>query len=129
MVGCPNPFAAISPSVLSIANLTIWAWSGSIASIPPGFVLCDGTNGTPDLRDKFIPGAGSSFAFNEVGGVSVHNHPFTSDSHAHATVLDDWIGLGGGRQSITNSNVDAGTSDNKNQRPPFFALVYIMKVV
>lgn len=36
---------------------TIVMWSGSIASIPLGWLLCDGTNGTPDLRDKFIIGA------------------------------------------------------------------------
>ena len=32
-------------------------WSGTIASIPSGFLLCDGSSGTPDLRDKFIIGA------------------------------------------------------------------------
>lgn len=36
-------------------------WSGAIADIPAGWALCDGNNGTPDLTDKFIIGAGSSF--------------------------------------------------------------------
>ncbi len=35
----------------------IVAWSGAISDIPSGWVLCDGQNGTPDLRDKFIVGA------------------------------------------------------------------------
>ena len=34
-------------------------WSGAIAEIPPGWALCDGTQGTPDLRDRFIVGARS----------------------------------------------------------------------
>lgn len=34
----------------------IGMWSGSIASIPTSFALCDGNNGTPDLRDRFIVG-------------------------------------------------------------------------
>jgi microcystin-dependent protein len=38
---------------------TILIWSGSIATIPLGFHLCDGTNGTPDLRSRFVYGAGN----------------------------------------------------------------------
>src|SRR5690606_19438934 len=43
-------------------------WSGSIDSIPPGWALCDGRNGTPDLRDKFIVGAGQSYQVGNTGG-------------------------------------------------------------
>lgn len=43
-------------------------WAGSIGSIPLGWYLCDGNNGTPDLRDRFIVGAGSSYAVNATGG-------------------------------------------------------------
>ena len=43
-------------------------WSGSIASIPTGFALCNGSSGTPDLRDRFIVGAGSTYAVNATGG-------------------------------------------------------------
>lgn len=68
-------------------------WSGSIASIPAGWTLCDGTAGTPDLRNLFIMGAGSvapgttggtnsqSFASDAAGG---HNHTTSSDgAHTH----------------------------------------------
>ncbi|MBA7678649.1 hypothetical protein ES703_86927 [subsurface metagenome] len=37
-------------------------WSGAIVDIPAGWALCDGNNGTPDLRDCFVIGAGSIFA-------------------------------------------------------------------
>lgn len=57
---------------------TIVMWSGSIASIPAGWGLCDGTlqSGVqkPDLRDRFIMGAHSANAPGTVGGASTHNH-------------------------------------------------------
>lgn len=60
-------------------------WSGSIASIPSGWLLCDGTNGTPDLRDRFIVGAGSSYSVAGTGGskdaiVVSHTHTGTTAS-------------------------------------------------
>jgi len=45
-------------------------WSGSIASIPSGWLLCNGSNGTPDLRDRFVVGAGSTYAVNATGGAA-----------------------------------------------------------
>jgi hypothetical protein len=43
-------------------------WYGSVSSIPTGYFLCDGTNGTPDLRDRFIRGAGSTYDPGDKGG-------------------------------------------------------------
>lgn len=48
----------------------ITLWSGSIASIPAGWYLCDGTNGTPDLRDRFVVGAGTTYAVGATGGAN-----------------------------------------------------------
>lgn len=59
---------------------SIMLWSGSIASIPTGWALCDGLNGTPNLRDRFIVGAGSTYAVADTGGqnaitsVPAHSH-------------------------------------------------------
>jgi microcystin-dependent protein len=73
-------------------------WSGSVASIPSGWFLCDGTNSTPDLRDRFVVGAGSSYAVGATGGadsvtlstsqIPSHSHSFSattggSGSHSH----------------------------------------------
>jgi microcystin-dependent protein len=74
-------------------------WSGSIASIPSGWALCNGANGTPDLRNRFVVGAGSTYAVDATGGADTvtltsaqipsHAHTFsgtTSDqsaSHTH----------------------------------------------
>jgi microcystin-dependent protein len=66
-------------------------WSGSVATIPTGWFLCDGGNGTPDLRDRFIVGAGSSYAVAATGGskdaiVVSHSHTGstnTTGEHTH----------------------------------------------
>lgn len=43
-------------------------WSGSIGAIPTGYIICNGQNGTPDLRDRFVVGAGNTFAVGNNGG-------------------------------------------------------------
>jgi len=60
-------------------------WYGSIGSVPSGWYLCDGTNGTPDLRNRFIVGAGSTYSVGGTGGstdaiVVSHSHTGTTDS-------------------------------------------------
>ena len=57
-----------SASVTPIPSGGILIWSGSIGSIPVGYYLCNGSNGTPDLRDKFVVGAGSTYAVGNTGG-------------------------------------------------------------
>lgn len=47
---------------------TIVMWSGAINQLPSGWALCDGQNGTPDLRNRFIVGAGGEYALNDEGG-------------------------------------------------------------
>ena len=47
---------------------TILPWYGQLANMPSGFALCNGSNGTPDLRDRFIVGAGSTYALGATGG-------------------------------------------------------------
>jgi len=65
-------------------------WSGGIASIPFGWSLCDGSNGTPDLRDRFVVGAGGSYSPNNTGGskdavVVEHGHTMSSaGNHTHS---------------------------------------------
>jgi len=75
--------SATPPAATPIPAGGILLWSGSIGSIPAGYVLCNGSNGTPDLRDRFVVGAGSTYAVNATGGsadaiVVTHNHTATS---------------------------------------------------
>jgi hypothetical protein len=50
-----------APATSQIPSGCIIIWSGAITSLPSGYVLCNGSNGTPDLRDKFVVGAGNSY--------------------------------------------------------------------
>ena len=86
-------------------------WSGSIASIPSGFALCDGTSGTPDLRNRFIVGAGSTYAVNATGGsadaiVVSHNH--TASSTSSSSVSDP-----GHNHNVNVENTSEGSGDNE----------------
>jgi len=63
---------------------TITIWHGAVADIPGGRALCDGSNGTPDLRDKFIAGAGGAeYSPGDQGGAKTMPHTHTGPSHAH----------------------------------------------
>jgi microcystin-dependent protein len=62
--------AVINVTPPGVPSGAILAWSGSIATIPAGFVICDGTNSTPDLRDRFIVGAGTTYAVDATGGAN-----------------------------------------------------------
>lgn len=56
-------------------------WAGTPESVPEGWAICDGTNGTPDLRGRFPIGAGSSYAVGSEGGSLTHNHHITVHGH------------------------------------------------
>lgn len=70
--------AALPAGVITI-------WSGSSGAIPTGWLLCNGTSGTPDLRDKFVVGAGSTYAVNATGGSA----NATLVSHSHTITITD----------------------------------------
>ena len=111
----------------ALASGVIVMWSGAIGTIPSGFVLCDGTLGTPDLRDRFIIGAGQAYAVDDTGGAVNHNHPFTGDGHTHLISGGPNITAVIGFKNITDSAAVTGTTNNTNHLPPYYALAYIMK--
>jgi microcystin-dependent protein len=119
-------------------------WSGSIASIPSGWALCDGTNGTPDLRDRFVVGAGSTYVVGDIGGLNtVALNLDQIPSHTH--IWKDYSYVANGQpsagalnlknlQSALLNNVTTATGGGvggvtvaHENRPPFFALAYIMR--
>jgi microcystin-dependent protein len=67
----------------NIPSGVILLWSGSTATIPTGWAICDGTNGTPDLRNSFVVGAGDTYAVDATGGSTSHTHTdsLAVDSH------------------------------------------------
>jgi microcystin-dependent protein len=59
-------------------------WSGSVASIPANWAICDGTSGTPNLRDRFVVGAGSTYAVDATGGAATVTLDTTQiPAHSH----------------------------------------------
>ena len=64
----------------------IMLWSGSVATVPFGWALCNGSNSTPDLRDRFIVGAGNTYAVAATGGSAsvVSGAPSVADTSAVA---------------------------------------------
>ncbi len=129
---------------------SIVIWSGSSASIPSGFYLCNGSNGTPDLRNRFVVGAGSTYSVGDTGGsanaiVVSHTHTasVSDPGHFHTVYANPGGGSGafGGGSSggATNINSDTkttgisvgisteGASGTNANLPPYYALCYIMK--
>lgn len=68
-----------TPKALQIGMIAMWL--GDAGEIPAGWVLCDGNNGTPDLRDKFIKIAANASEVGNTGGSNTHTH--AAQSHTH----------------------------------------------
>lgn len=82
MNGRTNAVAAAGGG--SVPAGVICMWSGSSAEIPAGWVLCDGSNNTPDLRGRFVVGAGGAYDVGDTGGAdSVALTTAQMPSHSH----------------------------------------------
>jgi hypothetical protein len=71
--GSPVELRLTAQSILDAIDVKIprgiiTMWSGAVDAVPSGWHLCDGTNGTPDLRDRFIVAAGNSYSPGYTGG-------------------------------------------------------------
>lgn len=103
-------------------------WDTARGPIPNGWQICDGTNGTPDLRGLFVKGAAGPGDIGDTGGSLTHSHPFTGDGHAHylpgGTSLQDGIG----RAYTTSTDPAVGTTDATDGQPPWYKLFYIQRL-
>jgi hypothetical protein len=73
----PIPVDVNISGVIPIGGII--GWSGSVNNVPTHWNLCDGSNGTPDMRDRFVVGAGSTYAVGATGGAAT-----VDASHDHA---------------------------------------------
>ena len=172
--------------IVAVPSGCILLWSGAANAIPSGFVLCNGSNSTPDLRGKFVVGyhdSNGDYDVGDTGGAETvtlseaqipsHNHSFSSShthgsgsystnttgSHTHTWQRQD-VGINNGYRPWPASNNDcksttvntgsngnhshtitgtsgsgtasgttgnAGSGNAHENRPPFYALCYIMK--
>lgn len=119
----------MNSEIQSIYKGMIMLWSGAVADIPNGWALCNGSNGTPDLRNCFIVGAGDTYNPAATGGATTHTHSFTTDGHTHAiTYVTTDVGMPVAPIGTIDSNTDTGDTDAGSSLPPYYALAYIMKV-
>lgn len=106
----------------------IMLWYGASNAVPAGWHVCDGTNGTPDMRDRFPVGAGSSYALNATGGATASGTGTTDSQGAHthggatgSTAIDisqmPAHDHGGG-----SSTISLPMSNDDNSQAPFTAL-------
>ena len=129
----------------------ILIWSGASNAIPTGYVLCDGNNSTPDLRDRFVIGANNNYAVDATGGATTDT--VTSTGNYYGATRTGSTGVSGAElvtiatqnyvynhsvnrfatstgynrliSTLTLNNISvSGTVDTL---PPYYALCYIMK--
>lgn len=105
---------------------TIQAWSGAIVDIPSTWRLCDGTHGTPDLRDKFVVGAGTTYNPNDNNPATTHNHTGTGLNLQHAILPGAAIAAGANIKNITNTAVATITTLNANANMHYYSEAFIM---
>ena len=131
-------------------------WSGTTTDIPAGWALCNGvaSNGLtpPDLRDRFIVGAGSAYSPKATGGASTHSLAATNLPTFSITYGDIYYSENAGSVSVSSAGLNkgkgSGNSDSDNSGweisrtatrtgtataidhlPPYMALCYIMRVL
>ena len=169
---------SVSQNESSIPKGTILPWYGKSSDIPDGFALCDGTKGTPDLRNRFLVGAGSNYALGDTGGedqvklsgtqIGNHYHYWSStwsyksgkhssgglaffsapsEDHVTGSAVYAFFPSGDAHLSyiftsgpswehypgvkhpfITSLAVGTAAQEAHENRPPYYALYYIMKL-
>ena len=133
-------------------------WSGTTGTIPTGWALCNGGNGTPNLTDKFIVGAGNAYGVSETGGykdatlvshnhtgstggAGGHSHTYTGRTGSTSVGSGGTIGSPKYALSATTQNTSSvgnhthsvsistkGSSGTNKNLPPYYALAYIMRL-
>lgn len=150
--------AKLGPDVkLSLPAGSVILWSGAIAAIPGDWQLCDGTNGMPDLRNRFVVGAGAAYAPGVMGGVDQvtlsvaqmpsHNHSGTvsrhpggefssSSDHQANNEGNMYYGMGtivfrNNKNMLAHDHSvtinETGGNQPFDNRPPYYALAFICK--
>lgn len=114
---------------------TIVIWSGTAEDIPSGWALCDGQDGRPDLRDKFVLGGGGKYSAGDTGGAETvalassqlphHRHSFAAGKPENSSNIRPILGNTFGSELYYTEY--AGNSAPHENMPPYYALCYIMK--
>ena len=132
----------------------IIAWFGTKDNIPQNWVICDGANGTPDLRNKFIIGSSDEIKFGTTGGQSTitlsksnlppigqsyfishsHNGAYHRSSNGNIKYINSYsVGIKSGNSDDWGGNYLIDLNEGMNSSPinimnPYYSLFYIMKL-
>lgn len=144
LTGTPSGAGILPGANGGVPTGAIIMWSGTIATIPSGYVFCNGSNGTPDLRDLMIVGARQddagaaktnvTGALTTTGGAATHTLSTAEiPSHSHSILGN--VGVGSSNfpsfaapdQGATRTTEATGGGGAHNNMPPYYALAFIMK--
>ena len=117
-------------------NGLIVAWTGSLAEVPSGWAVCDGSDGTPDLRDRFVLGLGAG-APGETGGSDAHDHGAESDETSLTTGTASpggrscsypgcWCTMKAYTASHSHDFTHGHTMAEDTMLPPYYEVIYLM---
>jgi hypothetical protein len=126
----PNDVQTAKDARVPVGGIIMW--SGAVVGIPSGWALCDGSNGTPDLQNKFVVGAGDTYNPDDTGGAE----QFTGNTGNNTTGLTintttDEVSPGTGVNALisaTPSDPGHTHSVTVDTLPPYYALAFIMKL-
>jgi len=148
----PQWGSATIPDAFSPGMIILW--SGLTSTIPTGWALCNGADGTPNLTDRFVIGAGNTYGVNQTGGYKdaqllSHTHTGstnTTGAHTHTTTAavasSQRIGPGNptglattgasstgsaGNHKHTFTTDSSGVTGTNRNLPPYYALAYIIR--
>ena len=135
--GFKFPDGTSQTTAASIPSGVIVMWSGLLVNIPAGWVLCNGANGTPDLRDRFIYGTSVGENPGATGGSTSHTHSVNPPSTQTSAINEApnvifgspvAVGFAGSEAHTHDVNIASFTSGSTTTLPPYFKLAFIMKL-
>lgn len=141
--GAEDSGGSSSSTASSVPKGTVVAWYPQDGvNVPDGWAMCDGTNGTPDLQGRFILGDGyneetdSVYISGETGGekeVTLTIEQIPAHQHSYVAPKSETLYTGSSSYSkyTTTQSSQTGTvggSQSHNNMPPYYVLVYIMKL-
>jgi microcystin-dependent protein len=153
--GVPSPSTISGFGTIPIGGIIMW--SGALNAIPAGWALCNGQTSnnrvTPNLQDRFVVGAGSSYGVGATGGANFvaltvaqlppHSHGYKDgffiENYGSNNYPEDYVGpniQGSGDTDGDNNwlwyrdmtTYNTGSGEAHENRPPYYALAYIMRV-